>query len=152
MTRPLGMNGDEPDTIASLRVVATSAGSIVADNTTLSDALYPITNSPTAGGIVRCGRMKTIRLDVEHVDGTALPNGTSIVVEPLVLDRLAVVDRRWKRMLDSSGNPITVTLDGTGFMELRVDGRMVFLRVTTVTGSIVKNIAILGFPGEFYVS
>lgn len=152
MARPLGMNGDEPDNIAGLRVVATSAGSIVADNTTLSDANYPLTNNASTGGIVRCGRMKTIRLNVEHADGSALPGGTSIVVEPLVLDSLAVVNRRWKRLLDGSGNPVSVTLDGSGFMELRVDGRMVFLRVATVTGAIIKNIAILGFPGEFYVS
>ncbi len=152
-TRPLGMPHDEPGIIAGLRRVAVGGGGvIVADSATLSDANYPVTNDPALGGIVRASRMKTIWIGVERADGSALGAGEVVVVEPLVLDSNAPADGHWKRLIDAADAPIDVSLDNAGFRELPVAGRMVFLRIKSVTGSINTGIVLTGFSGELFAS
>jgi hypothetical protein len=148
MARPIGLNGEEPDQISKVRIVATQSGSIAADSATLTDANYPPAADATNGGTVSCRGLRTIWLGAARADGTALAGGTSIEVEALVRDSEAADGQRWKRMLDSSGSPITFVLDGTGFLELPVYGRLVFVRVSNVTGSITQAVHLLAFPGE----
>lgn len=149
MARPIGFSGEEPDQISKVRIVATQSGAIAADSATLTDANYPLGADATTGGTVSCRGLRTIWVSAARADGTALAGGTSVEVEVLVRDSEATDGRRWKRLLDAAGSPITFVLDGTGFLEVPVYGRLVFLRVTDVTGSITQAVHLLAFPGEW---
>lgn len=152
--RPLGLS-DDSSTISAVRIIT---GPVVADPVPLTDANYPITqdtvsggyipvNDPAAGGVVNAGRWMSIFLGVANADGTPLADALSIVVEPLIFDRFGAVNAHWWRMLDAAGNPIQVTVSNAGFVQLPINGRTVFLRVVTVTGSISESISLMAFPG-----
>lgn len=148
--RPKGLSDDDPTIISAPRVVPVSSGSIVADSATLSDAHYPLVNDMVNGGQIDCRRLRSLWLGVEMQDGTPIPNATSITVEPIFLDRLAPTDAHWKRMLDAGASPLSLVIDNSGFKNLLVYGRTLFLRVSVVTGSITGNISILAFAGDFF--
>lgn len=154
MARPIGLSGsEEPDVISAVRTVATGGGGvIVADSATLSDANYPAAASTTTGGTITCRRFRTLWLNVELATGAPLTANTSITVEMLIRDDRGAADKKWKRLLDESGSPLTVTLDGTGFVEVIVAGRLVYPRISAVSGSISAAIVLLAFPGESYPS
>lgn len=152
MARPLGFPVGEPSVIGGPRVVAASGGAISADPTSLTDANFPIASDPAKGGILRCSSMKTIWIGVKMADGTKLPAGSTVTVEPLVLDEMAATDNHWDRLLDASGNPYSVTLSNAGYKELVVAGRTVFLRISAVGGtSIAGDIVLTAFQGETYL-
>lgn len=116
------------------------AGLTAADNATLTEANIP------PGQAIDCRGFDTIWIGVEPTGGA----GPTVTIEVLFYDPDAVdsgtaAASRWKRPLQGAPNGITAVgapaarttgaLDGTSFVELRVDGRkQVFLRVTAVAG------------------
>lgn len=148
MARALGFTWEDT-TISAPRVIATSSGSIVADPTSLTDANYPGANNKTTGytGVLNCMRHRSIFLGVEMADGSALGAGKAIRIEPLIYDVNGAANRHWKRLL-AGGSPISVVLDDSGFQEVFVGGRTIFLRVAEVIGSITADVNVLGFPGQ----
>jgi hypothetical protein len=117
-----------------LAAVRTVSGAIVADSSTLTD-----TNIPPASA-VDCRGYQTVWLGVE-ITGGASPTAA---IEVLVRDADAADGARWKKLLVGSPDGVTATaaasqktpaLDGTSLYEVRVEGRLVFLRIDAVTNS-----------------
>lgn len=107
-----------------------------ADNTSLIDANIPIAQA------IDCRGFDTIWVGVEFTTGTS-PTAT---LEVLFRDGAAPDGLRWKRPYLGAQNGVTAivapvarttpALDGTAFVELRVDGHAnVFIRCTAVTGA-----------------
>lgn len=161
-TRPRGFS-DDPSIIAAVRVVPVASPPLAADPSSLTDANYQVTPAtvglgmdpvnPANGGVINCGRLKSLRLGLENADGTAMSAGQTIDVEPLVFDRFGPTDGHWKRMKDAVGNPIGVTIPVDGFVEMPVIGRVIFLRISAVGATpITGAFHILAFAGDYYTA
>lgn len=137
MTRPVALNNAS----SQVTQVRTIGGVIVADSATLTDANF----DPTTA--LDCSGFQSIFVGVEIAAGTN-PTAT---IEALVRDADAADGSRWKRIALTPATPAAQTtgaLASGQFMELRVDGRLVFLRVTAVTNATsTTSLNILAFPG-----
>lgn len=139
MARPVGLSS-EPSTFAAVRTVTGSP--VAPDSSTLSDANFPPSSNDTTGGAINAYGMSTLWVGVELTGGSA----PTVTIEALVRDAGAADGSRWKRLFTSVNQPQTYTLDGTGLVEVRVDGRLVFLRITAVTGN-PTSVKLLAIPG-----
>lgn len=133
MARPVGLSND---VVAAVRTL--TGAPVVADSVTLTDANFPLTISDTLGGPIPCAGFSTIWVNAEFTGGTS----PSIVLDPLVRDDGAANGARWKRATQLA----TFTIDGTKFLEVRVDGRLTFPRIGTVSGA-PTGIVLLAYPG-----
>lgn len=129
--------------ISAVRTKTNGGSAVTADPSTLSDANFPLAADATSGGTIDCRGLATLWIGVEFVGGTT----PSIKLDPLVRDGDAADGSRWKRLMPGD-TPAVVqpTLDGTGFVEIRVDGGFLYPRIDTVSGS-PTTIRILGRPG-----
>lgn len=131
--------------ITCVRIVTGSP--VTADSATLTDANISPTISTSTGGPVDCGRLATIWFGVEFTAA----GSASITLDPLVRDAAAADGSRWKRLLfgpnEASQAAFKPVLDGSGFVEIRVEGNLVFPRIHAVTGN-PTAVNILVFPGQ----
>lgn len=138
MARPVNLTTD-PTRVSAVRTV--TGAPIVAESATLTDANFSPTINTSTGGAINCRGLKTIWVGVE------LTGGTSVKLDTLFRDADAADGARWHRMApDGSVIFNQPTLNGTEFVELRVDGCLIFPRLATVTGA-VTNAVILARPG-----
>lgn len=138
MARPVALMTNQ------ISAVRTKSGSPVgADSATLSDANFPLLANATTGGTIDCRALATIWIGVEFTGGSS----PTIDLDPLIRDEAAADGSRWKRLLfGSSPAVVQPTLDGTGFVEVRVDGGLMFPRLKAVTGN-PTTVKILARPG-----
>lgn len=137
MARPVALNNAS----SQVTLARSISGVIAADSATLTDANFPVASA------LDCTGFQSIFVGVE-IAGGAAPTAT---VEALIRDADAADGSRWKRIATTPSAPAVQTtgaLPSGEFMELRVDGRLVFLRVSAVTNSgSTTNLNILAFPG-----
>lgn len=133
MARPVALSLDQVSQIRTL------TGSPSADSATLTDANFSPTASDTTGGALNAYGFQSVWLNVEFTGGTA----PTVTIEMLFRDAGAADGSRWKRVAGAAA----LTLDGTGWQEVRVDGALVYPRLTTVTGA-PTAINLLARPGE----
>lgn len=139
MARPVSLMTNE---ISAVRTV-TDGGGVSADSTTLTDSNFPLLADAVNGGTVDCRTLSTLWVDVEFVGGTS----PSIELDPLIRDGNAADGSRWKRLLfgdsPAAAQPL---LDGSGFVEVRVDGGQMYPRIKSVSGA-PTSVIILARPG-----
>lgn len=127
-----------------ISAVRTKSGSpVAADSTTLTDANFPLLADATTGGTIDCRALATLWVSAEFTGGS----GPTIDIDPLIRDEAAADGARWKRL--KPGDTPTLfqpTLDGTGFVEIRVDGGQVYPRIKAVSGN-PTTVVILARPG-----
>jgi hypothetical protein len=136
-SRPIGLSTAQ---VSAARVVA--GAPVAADPSAWTDANLPPAADPKAGGAIDTQGHETIWLGVETSGGTA----GSVTVTPLVRDAGAPDGQRWKPLL-LNGVAQSVTLTGAGFVEVRVDGRVIFPCLTAVAGA-PTAVTILAMPGR----
>lgn len=133
MSRPVGLS------LVAVAQVRTVTGSpVTSDSATLTDANYSPTPNNTTGGAVQCFGFSTVWFNVELVGGSS----PTVTLDLLFRDDGAADGSRWKRVTGAS----LLTLDGTGWVELRVDGFLVYPRLSAVTGS-PTGVNLLAKPG-----
>lgn len=142
MTRPAALD--------QLRVAVPRSAStlIAAESSTLTDANFPVAQA------LDCAGFDTIWLGVEITAGTA----PTMTLEVLVRDDDAADGARWKKLLVGSADGVTAAaaasqktsaLDGASFVEVRVYGRKVMLRIDAVTNAASTTAwKILAMPGK----
>jgi hypothetical protein len=135
MSRPVGLSST---VVAAVRTV--TGAPVAADSTSLTDENFSTLPDNVLGGAVNCFGFSTVWVAVEYVGGTS----PAVILDPLVRDDGAATDgNRWKRY----ANPTVVyTLDPIDFVEVRVDGRLIYPRLASVTGS-PTGVTLLAFPG-----
>lgn len=138
MARPISLMTNQ------ISAVRTKSGSpVAADSGTLTDANFPLLASSTTGGTIDCRALATIWIGVEFTGGTT----PTIDLDPLIRDEEAADGARWKRLLTASGPAVyQPTLDGVGFVEIRVDGGQMYPRIKAVTGN-PTQVVLLARPG-----
>lgn len=138
MARPVNLTTD-PTKVSAVRTV--TGAPVAADSATLTDANIPPLINSTTGGAINCRGLSTIWVDVE------LTGGTSVVLDPLFRDADAADGSRWHRMMPGATPALNQpVLSGLGFVEIRVDGCLIFPRLKTVTGN-TTGVVILARPG-----
>ena len=138
MGRPVGLT-TTPERVSAVRAV--TGAPVAADSATLTDANIPPLINATTGGAIQCRGLATLWVGVELI------GGTSIVLDMLFRDEDAADGQRWHRLLVGASPAIyRPTLDGTGFVEVTVNGSLVFPRIHTVTG-VVTSAILLARPG-----
>ncbi len=116
---------------------------VAADSDTLTDANFPLLADRTTGGTVDCRLLATLWVSVEFDGGT----NPSVELDPLIRDEGAPDGERWKRLLfGGSPAPAQPLLDGSGFVEVRVDGGQMFPRIKSVSGA-PTSVIVLARPG-----
>ena len=138
MSRPvlLADAAKDPARVAQVRTI--TGAPVAADSATLNDTNFPPVTDSTNGGMINTRGFESIWLNAEMSGGT----NPTVTVEMLVRDGDASNGSRWKRLLVAPA-----TLDGTGFTEVAVYGRLVYPRISAVTGS-PTSVNMLAFPGE----
>lgn len=154
--RPVNLTQDAIR-VSAVRTL-TNAGSAVGDDSaTLTDANFPPAIDITGGlgGAINCERLSTIWIDAEFYTGTlaspvlVAPGSASLVLDMLARDDGAPDGRRWhRRRFGATTTPTSYlpVLDGSGFVEVRVDGSLCFPRVITLTGS-ATTVILIARPG-----
>jgi hypothetical protein len=146
--------------VAAVRVATGSPVSAdgSADPPSATDAAYP----PGPGASVvplDCSELATVWVACEMSNaGTQLAQGAgSILLDPLWRDPGAADGFRWKRPNfgpdpGMTSAPTKVKLDAGGWwIELRVDGALVFPRIDAVTG-VADTVVVLARPGQPRIS
>lgn len=137
------------DTVAFVRLITGTP--VAADSATLTDANFSPTTSATTGGAIYARGYATIWVGAEFTAAGA----ASVDLDMLIRDSSAADGARWKRLLLGAPSGITAiaapvayqpTIDGSGFKEVRVDGRLVFPRIVNVVGA-PTVVRLLAFPG-----
>ena len=147
---------------ANVAAVRVKTGSpVAADGSADPPGATDSTFSPTATSTVvpvDCSELATVWVACEMSNGgTQLAQGAgSIVLDPLWRDAGAADGFRWKRPgfgPDASATlPTQPTLDAGGrWVEIRVDGSLVFPRIETVTGT-ADTVVVLVRPGQPRIS
>jgi hypothetical protein len=143
MSRLIGLTTD-PSRIGLARRVTGSP--VTADNTSLTDGNIPTTQSDTLGGAIQCRGFQTIWLGVAFTGGT----NPTVTIDPLTRDEDAADGSRWVRLgFGTPAAPLTFVLDGTFFVEVRVEGRLTFPRISAVT-STPTQVDLLVLPGSTF--
>lgn len=140
--------------VAAVRVLtgAPVAADGSADPPNATDAAFPPTNSATVVPI-DCSELATIWVAAEMSNGgVQLAQGAgSIVLDPLWRDAAAADGFRWKRPgfgNVTSPSPEQPKLDAGGeWVEVRVDGALVFPRIEAVTGT-ADTVVLLARAGQ----
>jgi len=142
MTRPIGTLTTEPLQVGMARLIA--GAPVVADSATLTDANISPTTSKVTGGAIMCRGLATIWVGAE----ITAPGAASFDLDPLLRDEDAADGARWKRLLfgATSFAVFQPTINGDGFIEIRVDGGLLFPRIFNVVGT-PTQIVILARPG-----
>lgn len=135
--RPLGLSTRH---IAAVRTVL--GAPIVAEAGPYLDAAFSPVPDPLLGGAFDADGFATVWLGVEIASGT---NNATATIALLVRDDGAPDGHRWKGLL-VNGAATEVTPPADGFIEVRVDGRLVFPVIRSVTG-LPTRILVLAFPG-----
>lgn len=133
MSRPIGLS---TSVVAAVRTI--TGAPVTADSGTLTDAHFPLLPSDTTGGTIDCQGFSTIWVAAEFTGGSS----QSVTLDPLVRDEGAADGARWKRT-----PPATYLLDGSGFVEVRVDGRKIYPRISAVV-STPTTVMLLAYPGQ----
>lgn len=147
---------------ANVAAVRVKTGSpVTADGSADPPSATDATFSPTATSTVvpvDCSELATVWVACEMSNGgTQLAQGAgSIVLDPLWRDPAAADGFRWKRPgfgPDVSATlPTQPTLDAGGrWVEIRVDGSLVYPRIQTVTGT-ADTVVVLARPGQPRIS
>lgn len=140
--RPINLTTD-PLRVSAVRTVTGSP--VASDPTSLVDANFPEISVTLAGagGAIMCRGLATLWIGVELTGGAS----PSVVLDMLFRDTDAADGQRWHRLLfGSSPAVVRPTLDGTGFVEVTVNGSVVYPRLHTVTGN-PTGVVILARPG-----
>lgn len=135
--RPRGLSTRH---IAAVRTI--NGAPIVADAGPYLDAAFAPVPDPLLGGAVDAEGFSTIWLGVETASDT---DNVTVVLAPLVRDDGAPDGHRWKGLL-VNGAATEVSPPADGFVEVRVDGRLVFPMIRSLTGNPTR-ITVLAFPG-----
>lgn len=132
MSRPVALSLDQ---VSQIRTLTGSPG---AESATLTDANFSPTASDATGGALTGYGFSTVWLNCEFTGGT----NPTVTVELLFRDAGAADGSRWKRVAGVA----SITLDGTGWQEVRVDGALVYPRLTAVSGA-PTAVNLLARPG-----
>ena len=145
MTRPVSLTTDP----ARLSAVRTITGAPVAsDSATLTDVNFPEARHATLGGSINCKDIATIWLGIEVIGAGAV----TVDLDLLLRDQDAADGKRWRRMLFGSPGAVfqptfsATTAAGSGLIEMRVDGCLIYPRIFNVTGS-PTSVILLARPG-----
>jgi hypothetical protein len=114
---------------------------VAPDPTPWTDVVLPPTPDPAKGGAIDARGFETVWFDVEFTGGS----GNAVSLALVVRDEGAPDGQRWKHLL-LGGAPQILKLDGTGFVEARVEGRVVFPCLVAVQGG-PSVVTILAIPG-----
>ena len=135
-TRPIGLS---PEHVAAVRTV--SGSPVTTDAAPYADAHCPPIPDPTTGGAIDTTGFATIWLGVEVTGG----GGITVTILPLVRDDGAPDGSRWKSLI-VNGAALQITPPLAGFVEVRVDGRLVFPVLASIEGA-PTGVTLLAFPG-----
>lgn len=135
MARPIALQSDAAR-VSQIRTVTGSP--VAADSSTLNDTNFPAGADPTNGGALNCRSYNTLWLNAEFTGGTS----PTVTVAVLVRDTDAADGSRWKPLLVAP-----VVLDGTGFVEVPVYSRLIYPRISAVTGN-PTAVRLLAFGGD----
>src|SRR5580700_9645558 len=124
-TRPVGLSNNH---VAAVRTVTGSP--VAADAEPYVDASFPPSPDPTTGGAINAAGFATVWVGLEFVGG----NSPSATIMPLVRDDGAPDGARWKN-LSVGGAALQVTPPAASFVEMRVDGRVIFPVLSAVAGT-----------------
>jgi hypothetical protein len=136
MSRPIGLSATQ---VSAVRIL--SGPAVGPDPTPWTDTILPKAPDPATGGAVDATGFETLWFDVEFTGGSG--NSASLAI--LVRDEGAADGRRWKHLLVGGVKQI-LKLDGTGFVEARVEGRRIFPCLVEVQGA-PTGLTILAMPG-----